>query len=78
MRLIKDMGLTEFKAWSEGKVTKDHLTLPQLQQLDRYFSLEYPEGISENALNDFLRYERDCIAKILEFADWNDLINKNK
>ena len=64
-----------FKAWSGGEDTLDALTSDEKEELEKIFEEEYPEGINETELNDLLRLERDWIASLLGYIDWEDLEN---
>lgn len=69
--------LHNFEAWSGGKDTMVELTLEQIEQLDDMFSDMFSEGIDETELNDFLWFERDYIAEILGYEDFDELMSNN-
>lgn len=81
MFLVKkdyETDLHDFQAWSGGKDTLYDLTLGQLDQLSEIISEMYINGIEETHLNDFLWHERDYIAKLLGFSDYDELLNENR
>ncbi len=81
MILIKreyETNLHTFEAWQGGKDTLYELTLAQIDQLETIISEMFEDGIDETHLNDFLWFERDCIAGLLGFADFDELMNENR
>jgi len=74
MKYYCEESLENFGAWSGGKDT-----LYVLIEKGDCASVEclieelYSEDIpSETTINDFLWFERDCIAEHLGYADWED------
>lgn len=70
--------LHSFEAWSGGKDTLDDLTVEQIDQLEEFICELYSDGIDETHLNDFLWFERDYIAEMLGFEDYDELMNENE
>ena len=69
--------LYDFDAWSGGRDTLNVLTREQTEQLQFILDDTYPEGFEDTALNDLLWFERDWIADMLGFEDWEDLERVN-
>ena len=81
MILVKkeyETDLHSFEAWSGGRDTLVELTFEQINQLDEAVSEMYSEGIDETELNDFLWFERDYIAEILGYENFDEIINRDK
>ena len=80
MKLYYETNLLDFKAWSGGADTLAELTYEQTKQLDaaleEMFS-DYDE-VDETSLNDFLWFERDAVAELLGFTDWECLVRYNR
>ena len=81
LRITETKRLYEFQAWSGGKYTLEHLTLTQCflleAVLEDWFGT-YEKPIEAIDLNDFLWFQRDEIAHILGYADWDYLVEDNK
>ena len=77
MRIVKDITLEDFEAWSGGKDTLDTLIEKDLVDdaetaLENYFA-DREELPTETEINDILWFERDWLAEMLGYADWDDL-----
>ncbi len=75
MKVIEDINLRDFNAWQGGKDTLNDLTDEQLEKVQEYIEEVYPDGISDEELNDTLWFDRDFIAHdILGFEDYEDMM----
>lgn len=74
MKIYSEINLENFDAWSGGERTLEALTLRQLEQLEYILEDAYPDGMTDTALNDILRFEKDWIAELLGFRDWDELV----
>ena len=77
MRIVKDITLEGFEAWSGGKDTLDTLIENDLVDdaetaLENYFA-DREEPPTETEINDILWFERDWLAEMLGYTDWDDL-----
>ena len=77
MKVIKEVWLNDFEAWSGAEDTMDVLTSDQLDTIECMLEDLYPDGIEETDLNDFLWFEKDTIAEWLGFGDWDELEKEN-
>ena len=80
MFLVKieyETDLNGFQAWLGAKDTLYDLTLEQIDLLSESISEMFPDGIEETQLNDFLWFERDYIAGLLGFSDYDELLDEN-
>lgn len=76
LRIVETKRLHEFDAWSGGKYTLEHLTLNQCYLLEAFLEDwfgTYEKPIEAVTLNDFLWFEKDEIARILGYANWECL-----
>lgn len=73
--------LIDFKFWSGAIYTVTHLTEDEMCILQTYLEDYYrdvQEIPSETDINDFFWFELDLIAQILDYNDWDDLMNNRK
>lgn len=77
MKIVNEISLSDFEAWSGGADTLMELTCnlssEELDTLEAQIvdALDPTgEGISDTQLNDFLWFEQDTIAEFLGFDDW--------
>ena len=67
--------LRYFKAWGGAKDTLNQLSDEQIDKLDEILTGWYnKEPIEERELNNFLWEERDYIAELLGFTDFDELL----
>ena len=78
MKIITETSLYDFEAWSGAKSTLANLDSGQCAQLESILEDEYPDGMEEGQLNDILWFERDWIAEMLGYEDWEDLTNEDE
>lgn len=78
MKIITETSLYDFEAWSGAKSTLANLDSDQCAQLESILEDEYPDGMEEGQLNDILWFERDWIAEMLGYEDWEDLTNEDE
>lgn len=74
----KDIYLKDFDAWSGAVDTLNALKDDQISILESILENEYPDGIDETHLNDFLWFENDTIADWLGFKSWEALERANE
>ena len=65
------------ECWGGAKDTMNELTMDQIEELDRFIEEAYPDGLTEVELNDMLWFDRDAIANILGFKDYDELLDNN-
>lgn len=75
MIITKDINLRDHEPWSGAKDTMRHLTYSQMDQLEFILDELYPDGMTETQLNDVLWFEKDWIAEMLGYADWEALLD---
>ena len=80
MRIVTEISLEDFEAWSGARDTLDTLNEKGLTEqlesiLDDMGDGEMEEGWSDTSLNDFLWFETDTIAEWLGFSSWEALEN---
>lgn len=65
MKVISEIDLTEFKAWSGAVDVLNDLTEDEKRAVQRNIEDAFPEGINEVTLNDFLRFDHEQIEEII-------------
>lgn len=80
MRIVKDyeISLCDFEAWSGGADTMEDLTYEDCEIIESELEMMYPDGMDETELNDFLWFERDWIAELLGYDDYDELLEDRK
>lgn len=73
MKVICDIRLKNFEAWSGGKDTMDDLSHSDCERLEQHIEELYPDGITDTQLNDFLWFDRDTIADLLGYRNYEAL-----
>ena len=75
MRVWKDVTTeNDFEFWSGGKDTVEDLTFNEVETIISILETEYPDGMSEDELNDFFWFERDTIAKWLGYSNFEEIM----
>lgn len=77
MKIISETSLDRFDAWSGGRDTLNTLIEKDLcDQLETMLENDiFFDGCTDTELNDLLWFERDTIAELLGFSDWDELEN---
>lgn len=78
MKVIQDIKLCDFLAWSGGRDTIKELTFGDMLKVQDFIEQTYEMPIDEIELNDFLWFERDIIAEICGFKDFDEMIEKRR
>ena len=73
MKIYEEKSLRGFEFWSGAKYTAETLTDGELDTIECIFDELYPDGASETTVNDIFWFERDWIAEMLGFEDWEAL-----
>ena len=60
--------------WSGAVDTINDLTYSEIETVLSNLEDIYPEGMTETELNDFLWFERDYIAEMLGYSDYEELL----
>ena len=77
MLVKKEMSVYNFAFWSGGKDTVEELTFAEILTIWDY--LEETNGeMDETEINDFFWFERDYIAELLGFENFDEIMQRNK
>lgn len=78
MKVITEMSLNDFNFWSGGIDTVEELTSDELNTIQSYLEEIYPDGLTETEINDFLWLERDFIAELLGYSNFDEIMDQNR
>ena len=78
MKITFEMSLHDFTAWGGGAQTMDDLGYYDIDELERYLEGLYPDSMTDTELNDFLWFQREEIASILGYRDYEALCSQDK
>lgn len=78
MLVKKEVEAMNFDFWSGGQDTVDELTIEELETIWEYLENTYEEGMDETQINDFFWFERDFIAELLGYEDFDEIMERNK
>lgn len=80
MKIVTDISLTDFEFWYGGKDTVDNLTYDELEflegELQEILCDEYGY-VTDVDLNDYFWNNRDDIARLLGYDDYDQLISRD-
>ena len=73
MKVFKEIGIADFKAWSGAVDTKQTiLDNNKAEEFDAMIEDSYSDGIDETKLNDLLWFESEWIFECLEITEDED------
>lgn len=67
----------DFEFWSGAKDTAEDLTFAEIDQIFEILEELFPNGADETSINDIFWFERDWIAEMLGYSDYDELL-KNR
>ena len=66
MKIISEKSISDFDTWSGATSTKNKIVEANKEsEFDSHIEELYPNGLTENQLNDYLWFEEDTILEIL-------------
>ena len=77
MKIYTEVSLSNFEFWSGAEDIANELTEEQFNIIEAQLEEEYPDGMSEEDVNDLFRFEEDYIAQILGYDDWEEFMHKD-
>lgn len=80
MKIYSEKSLRDFEFWSGACDTVEELTYDDLDVIESYLEHcdDMDEGYTETEINDFMWFERDFIAELLGYEDFNELMNERE
>lgn len=77
MLVKKEMNVYNFEFWSGGADTVEELTSEELETVWNYLEETNEDGMDETAINNFFWFERDFIAELLGFNNFDEIMERN-
>ena len=78
MRIYEERTLKNFKFWGGAIDRVKHLTEADFETIERNLVGLFPDGISEENLNDFIWFEDQTISEWLGFQNFDEMIEERK
>ena len=79
MKVVSEISVSEFKAWSGGKDTlKQIASVERLAELDEIAEEVFPNGCTDTELNDWLWFDREFIYSNLGLTEDGELPNEDE
>lgn len=70
MKIIQELGIGEFEAWSGGESTKDRIVEANKEaEFDSLIEELYPDGLTDTQLNDILWFESEWVFESLGISE---------
>ena len=76
MKITKEESLSNFDFWSGAKDRVKYLTDDELDTIERILEELNPEGMSETEINDLFWFEKDIIAKWLDYDSFEEIVSE--
>lgn len=64
MKVINEMSLQDFEFWCGAKDTADQLTTREFQLVESQLEELYPDGMTENQINDLFRFDENFVFQL--------------
>ena len=74
MKFYKEERLADFHFWDNAIETVKYLTTEDLDALDKYMTKNIHKFFRAGEVNDFFSFEKNRIAEVLGFNDWESLV----
>ena len=74
MKVYKEVNDYNFDFWSGAKETAEDLTYQEIDQIFEILEELFPDGTDETQVNDIFWFERDWIAEMLGYSDYEELL----
>lgn len=71
MKLTIDISLRSFEFWGGARNTADMLTDDQLDIVETCLEDIYSDGCSETVINDIFWHDRDWLAVMIGYENWD-------
>lgn len=76
MKIYCEVTLNEFEFWCGATVLAEKLTNDELKQIEAYLEDLHPDGMTEEEVNDFFRFDGDTIAMLLGEKSETAILNR--
>lgn len=76
MIIKQDISLKDFNFWAGAKDTVKYLTDEELDRIEAYLDYDVAVEFEATEINDWLWFQRDEIAEILGYEDFDKIIEE--
>lgn len=66
----------DFDFWSGARETITYLTADEVESVIGQLEEIYPDGMTDTEFNDFFWFETDCIAQMLGYDNFEEIMNR--
>lgn len=66
----------DFDFWSGANETIMYLTADEVERVIEQLEEIYPDGMTDTEFNDFFWFETDCIAQMLGYDNFEEIMNR--
>ena len=73
MKIINETSLSSSDFWEGGQDFAEKLTSKELHMIEEALEEDYPDGMTEGALNDLFWFGRDYLCRIIDETEENIL-----
>lgn len=77
MKIYTEVSLSNFEFWLGAEDIANELTDEQFNIIEAQLEMDYPEGMSDEDVNDVFRFDEDYIAQILGYDDWEEFMHED-
>lgn len=78
MRYVVEEDLRYFDFWSGARYTASCLTSLEFDEIEVALTNEYGDDLTDTTINDVFWFERDWIAEVLGYDDWDALVEERE
>lgn len=77
MKISKEVYFwNDFDFWSGAEDTVKYLTCDEIETIFAQLTEIYPDGMTDTEFNDFFWFETDCIAQMLGYDNFEEIMNR--
>ena len=77
MKIYTETSLSDFKFWGGAEDLANELTEEQFNIIEAHFEEQYPDGMTEEDVNDIFRFDEDYVAQLLGYDNWEEFMHKD-
>lgn len=78
MIITTEGDLKEFEFWGGAKTTASYLTDEEFRKIQSFLEDSWPNGINATTLNDLFAFEKDFIAVIIGYENFDQIMEERK
>ena len=78
LKIYNEIDLCDFEFWGGATEVAKYLDDDDFAVIENYFLECYDEYLTETEINDFVWFEDDYIAELLDYDDFEDLVKQKE